>query len=60
MGYEMYRLLSSRRGHIAEKSKKPGRKPVNPVVIDVEEEYKNKGLLTGKKDWDLWKVVIAI
>ncbi|KAK3103947.1 hypothetical protein FSP39_023138 [Pinctada imbricata] len=48
MGYEMYRLLSSRRGHIADKVKKPGRKPANPVVIDVEEEYKNKGLLIGQ------------
>ena len=44
MGYEMYRLLSSRRGHIA----KPKRsKKGETLVIDVEEEDKNRGLLTG-------------
>ncbi|XP_060078469.1 helicase ARIP4-like [Ylistrum balloti] len=41
MGYEMYRLLSSRRGYMGT-LKKPGRKPSSPVVIDLEEEDRNK------------------
>lgn len=41
MGYEMYRLLSSRRGYMGN-VKKPGRKPSSPVVIDLEEEDRNK------------------
>ncbi|OWF55874.1 Helicase ARIP4 [Mizuhopecten yessoensis] len=41
MGYEMYRLLSSRRGYMGN-LKKPGRKPSSPVVIDLEEEDRNK------------------
>lgn len=49
MGYEMYRLLSSRKGHMADvKVKKPKKPYASPVVIDVDEEDKNKELLVGK------------
>lgn len=48
MGYEMYRLLSSRKGHMADvKVKKPKKPSASPVVIDVDEEDKNKELLVG-------------
>ncbi|XP_062608287.1 helicase ARIP4-like isoform X3 [Saccostrea cucullata] len=48
MGYEMYRLLSSRKGHMADvRVKKPKKTSASPVVIDVDEEDKNKELLVG-------------
>lgn len=46
MGYEMYRLLSSKRGHIP-KPKRRRKKTFEPEVIDVEEEDRNKDMLTS-------------
>uniref|UniRef100_K1PIE8 Helicase ARIP4 n=1 Tax=Magallana gigas TaxID=29159 RepID=K1PIE8_MAGGI len=44
----MYRLLSSRKGDMADvKVKKPKKPPASPVVIDVDEEDKNKELFVG-------------
>ncbi|XP_076091069.1 helicase ARIP4-like isoform X2 [Mytilus galloprovincialis] len=44
MGYEMYRLMTSRKGHIAQ-PKKPGRKAAGrETIIDVDEEDKTKDL----------------
>jgi hypothetical protein len=44
MGYEMYRLMASRKGHIAQ-PKKPGRKAVGKdMVIDVDEEDKTRDM----------------
>lgn len=52
MRYKMYRLLSSRKGDMADVKVKKLKKPsASPVVIDVDEEDKNKGLFVGK-----WKV----
>ena len=48
MGYEMYRLMTSRKGHIAQ-PKKPGRKAAGKeMVIDVDEEDKTKDMFIGK------------
>ena len=48
MGYEMYRLMTSRKGHIAQ-PKKPGRKAVGKdMVIDVDEEDKTRDMFVGK------------
>jgi hypothetical protein len=48
MGYEMYRLMASRKGHIAQ-PKKPGRKAVGKdMVIDVDEEDKTRDMFVGK------------
>lgn len=48
MGYEMYRLMTSRKGHIAQ-PKKPGRKAAGrETIIDVDEEDKTKDLFVGK------------
>ncbi len=44
MGYEMYRLLTSKRVHSYGRS----RKSKKPEVIDIEEEERNKELLSGK------------
>ncbi len=44
MGYEMYRLLTSKRVHSYSRS----RKSKKPEVIDIEEEERNRELLTGK------------
>lgn len=47
MGYEMYRLMTSRKGHIQQPKK--GRKAANKeMVIDVEEEDKTKDMFVGK------------
>ena len=46
MGYEMYRLLSSRRAFPI-KPKKSKKKTTEPEVIDVEEEDMNKTLMIG-------------
>ncbi|KAH9492981.1 hypothetical protein Btru_022815 [Bulinus truncatus] len=43
MGYEMFRLLSSKK--VAPSKSKRSKKPVQPEVIDVEEEDKNKSLM---------------
>ncbi|CAC5401557.1 RAD54L2 [Mytilus coruscus] len=44
MGYEMYRLMTSRKGHIAQ-PKKPGRKAAGrETIIDVDEVDKTKDL----------------
>lgn len=48
MGYEMYRLMTSRKGHITQ-PKKPGRKAVGKdMVIDVDEEDKTRDMFVGK------------
>ncbi|XP_059177576.1 helicase ARIP4-like isoform X2 [Physella acuta] len=44
MGYEMFRLLSSKKV-APSKAKSRSKKPVKPEVIDVEEEDKNKTLM---------------
>ncbi|XP_012938191.1 uncharacterized protein LOC101863187 isoform X2 [Aplysia californica] len=44
MGYEMFRLLSSKRT-APSKAKSRAKKPAQPEVIDVEEEDKNKSLM---------------
>lgn len=46
MGYEMFRLLSSKKV-APSKAKSRSKKPVKPEVIDVEEEDKNKTLMIG-------------
>ena len=56
MGYEMYRLLSSRRMYTP-KPKKKKKKAVDGSkdqleVIDVDEEDKNKNLMTGLYHFD--------
>ena len=48
MGYEMYRLLSSRKGHMADVKVRKKKTSASPMVIDVDEEDKNKELLVGK------------
>jgi hypothetical protein len=50
MGYEMYRLLSSRRAYIPKPKKKKKKDPSKETteVIDVDEEDTNKNLMTGK------------
>lgn len=49
MGYEMYRLLFSRKGYMVDvKVKKPKKFFVFFVVIDVDEEDKNKEFFVGK------------
>lgn len=48
MGYEMYRLLTSKRAYAPKKkSKKDAKKDAVPEIIDVEEEDKNKELALG-------------
>nr|XP_022335587.1 helicase ARIP4-like [Crassostrea virginica] len=47
MGYEMYRLLSSRKGHMADVKVRKKKTSASPMVIDVDEEDKNKELLVG-------------
>lgn len=48
LGYEMFRMLSSKRVAPAKKAKsKTSKTPAQPEVIDVEEEDKNKSLMTG-------------
>ena len=47
MGYEMFRLLSSKRAQPS-KAKSRSKGPVKPEVIDVEEEDKNKSLMIGE------------
>ena len=44
LGYEMYRLLSSKKVHLQKK----GRKKPGGAVIDVEEEDRDKKLLHSK------------
>lgn len=49
MGYEMYRLLFSRKGYMVDvKVKKLKKFFVFFVVIDVDEEDKNKEFFVGK------------
>ena len=51
MGYEMYRLLTSKKAQPPKKkSKKDAKKETAPEVIDVEEEDKNKELALGMYD----------
>ena len=45
IGYEMYRLLSSKKVHLQKKGRK---KPGAGNVIDVEEEDRDKKLLLSK------------
>ena len=50
MGYEMYRLLSSRRTYTPKPKKKKKKNDSGKEqheVIDVDEEDKNKNLMTG-------------
>ena len=56
MGYEMYRLLSTRRAYTPKpkkKKKKADSSKDQHEVIDVDEEDKNKNLMTG---WYRFKV----
>lgn len=53
LGYEMYRLLSSKKVHL-QKSK--GRKKPGSDVIDVEEEDRDKKLLSSKYNFQLLRV----
>lgn len=46
MGYEMYRLLASKRAFPAKPKKT--KKPAEPEVIDVDEEDNNKVLMSGR------------
>lgn len=46
MGYEMYRLLSLKKGFVAGRKKK-SKKTTGPVVIDLDEEDKQQELLKG-------------
>ena len=49
VGYEMYRLLASRRTYTPKpkKKKKKTEDTKDPDVIDVDEEDKTKSLMTG-------------
>ena len=55
MGYEMYRLLTSRRVKTNYKAKKSKTKNKDPGVIDLVQEEKDQDLLIGKShdpgDW---------
>ena len=44
MGYEMYRLLSSKKPHL---QKQPKSRKKGSQVIDVDEEDRDKNLLVG-------------
>ena len=44
MGYEMYRLLSSKKPHL---QKQPKSRKKGSQIIDVEEEDRDKNLLVG-------------
>jgi hypothetical protein len=49
MGYEMYRLLATRKATKAKR--KPGRKSANPLVIDLEEEDRNMERALGEYEF---------
>ncbi|XP_054641117.1 helicase ARIP4 isoform X2 [Dunckerocampus dactyliophorus] len=46
MGYEMYRLLSMKKSFVAGKKRK-SKKPVGPVIIDLDEEDRQQELMKG-------------
>lgn len=49
MGYEMYRLLSTKKSFVAGRKKK-SKKTTGPVVINLDEEDRQQELLKGKRD----------
>ncbi|XP_061687597.1 helicase ARIP4 isoform X2 [Syngnathoides biaculeatus] len=46
MGYEMYRLLSMKKSFVTGKKRK-SKKPVGPVIIDLDEEDRQQELMKG-------------
>ncbi|XP_077384956.1 helicase ARIP4 isoform X2 [Festucalex cinctus] len=46
MGYEMYRLLTMKKSFVTGKKKK-SKKPVGPVIIDLDEEDRQQELMKG-------------
>lgn len=49
MGYEMYRLLSMKKSFVMGKKRKT-KKPVGPVIIDLDEEDRQQELMKGNKN----------
>lgn len=48
MGYEMYRLLSMKKSFVMGKKRK-SKKPVGPVIIDLDEEDRQQELMKGQQ-----------
>lgn len=46
MGYEMYRLLSMKKSFVMGKKRK-SKKPVGPIIIDLDEEDRQQELMKG-------------
>lgn len=49
MGYEMYRLLSMKKTFVMKKKRKT-KKPVGPVIIDLDEEDRQQELMKGNEN----------
>lgn len=47
MGYEMYRLLSMKKSFVMGKKRK-SKKPMGPVIIDLDEEDRQQELMKGQ------------
>lgn len=48
MGYEMYRLLSMKKSFVMGKKRK-SKKPIGPVIIDLDEEDRQQELMKGQR-----------
>lgn len=46
MGYEMYRLLSLKKSFVTGRKRK-SKKPVGPIIIDLDEEDRQQELMKG-------------
>lgn len=59
MGYEMYRLLTMKKSFVTGKKKK-SKKPMGPVIIDLDEEDRQQELMKGEQNSSVYNTTANV